>query len=44
MFLLGLIRGNWRKTGTWLSDFESSETDTINTGIAIARRSRRWST
>jgi hypothetical protein len=36
IFLLGLIRGHWRKTGTWLSDFESSESDTINTGIAIA--------
>jgi hypothetical protein len=36
IYLLGLIRGHWQKTGTWLSDSGSSEADTINTGIAIA--------
>jgi hypothetical protein len=35
IYLLGLIRGHWPKTGEWLSDFETSEADTINTGIAI---------
>lgn len=34
-FLLGLIRGHWKKEGDWLSDFAETEADSLNTGIAM---------
>ncbi len=34
-YLLGLIRGHWKKDDTWLSDFAGSEEESLNTGIAI---------
>jgi hypothetical protein len=34
-YLLGLIRGHWKKEGEWLSDAASDEQDVLNTGIAI---------
>lgn len=34
-YLLGLIRGHWRKDEEWLSDFGSGEQETLNTGIAL---------
>jgi hypothetical protein len=35
LFLLGCVRGHWRKDEEWLSDFSDSELDSINTGIAM---------
>jgi hypothetical protein len=34
-YLLGLVRGHWKKDGEWLADFAGEETDVLNTGIAI---------
>lgn len=34
-YLLGLVRGHWRKDEEWLADFAGSETESLNTGIAI---------
>jgi hypothetical protein len=34
-YLLGLIRGHWRKDDEWLADVAETETDSLNTGIAI---------
>jgi hypothetical protein len=35
LFLLGCVRGYWRKDEEWISDFSGSEVDSINTGIAM---------
>jgi hypothetical protein len=35
LFLLGCVRGHWRKDEEWISDFSGSEVDSINTGIAM---------
>jgi hypothetical protein len=34
-YLLGLIRGHWRKEEVWLSDSGEAEQDSLNTGIAM---------
>jgi hypothetical protein len=34
-YLLGLVRGHWQKNQAWLSDFEQTEQESLNTGIAI---------
>jgi hypothetical protein len=34
-YLLGLIRGHWEKEEEWLSDFGETETESLNTGIAM---------
>jgi hypothetical protein len=34
-YLLGLIRGHWKKDEDWLSDFGDTEMESLNTGIAI---------
>jgi hypothetical protein len=34
-YLLGLIRGHWKKEGEWLADGQTNETEILNTGIAI---------
>ncbi len=34
-YLLGLIRGHWEKEDGWLSDFGDTESETLNTGIAM---------
>lgn len=34
-YLLGLIRGHWKKDDEWLSDFAGGEEESLNTGISI---------
>jgi hypothetical protein len=34
-YLLGLIRGHWEKEDGWLSDFGDTESESLNTGIAM---------